>query len=840
MRKVYVVPHTHWDREWYFTLEDSNVVLVEHMNFLIEFLETNADYPAFVFDCQSSVLDEYLKVVPENKIRLKNLIKDKRIFFGPWYTQCDTLNTKIESVIRNLKIGIDVSKNFGNYQNIGYLPDVFGQNSYLPSIFSDFELDGAIVQRGIYNSQLESGIDFNWVAPNGKSIKTNNIYFGYGPGKFLEANKDYYFEKLGPMLKKLSSMANDNDILLPAGGDQALIRTHFPKCIKLYNEIQDEYEFVLSDYGTFMKCEKDITNTLQGEFYATQKSRMHRTIHSQRVDIKVLNTKLEKLLIESLEPLMVMCKYQGIDVEEKFISNIFKQLFDVHAHDSIGGCNSDETNEVIKNRLKSLIRSVQGYINILLRKLTTTLSDEEILLINLSNNESYKKEIVIFSEYKNIKFIDDIKYEIIDCQEIDGGKKISVTDLGEVEEKVPNYYRHIVNIETICTPFSLKVIKFEVDERSSKVIRKEKLKIIEFGNKKLKYEDEKIIIINGKVETILGISCESDYGDSYDFSPSCSNDIKYFYKFEDCYVKEHEFNYIINSVIKIELGNKENLIRCQIDVNKATGIINFEFRLVNNLENARVRVIFKKDNILEENYPDSGFGTIKRLNEETDRLEKWKEEGYVEMPQAIYPFERFFSVECLEEKLSFINSNIKEYQVEKDKICLTFFRSVDVLGRDNLITRPNRASGINNKIVYTPDAQLIGVELKFSFSLEFDSFDEYATYGKISSYNKLFYQNQKMNSFENRLDRFELPQKKYELNFEPIIKMNKQIYVSCLRLSDEAVELRVFNPKNKEITIDLDSKFFAFKHVDLLGNEQNKIDRLSNDYATFLGEKNEG
>lgn len=74
-KKVYVVQHSHWDREWYFTIEDSNLLLVENMDHLIEVMEHDPEYKGYVFDAQASILDEYLKIRPEQKERLAALIK---------------------------------------------------------------------------------------------------------------------------------------------------------------------------------------------------------------------------------------------------------------------------------------------------------------------------------------------------------------------------------------------------------------------------------------------------------------------------------------------------------------------------------------------------------------------------------------------------------------------------------------------------------------------------------------------------------------------------------------------------------------------------------------------
>ena len=93
---------------------------------------------------------------------------------------------------------------------------------------------------------------------------------------------------------------------------------------------------------------------------------------------------------------------------------------------------------------------------------------------------------------------------------------------------------------------------------------------------------------------------------------------------------------------------------------------------------------------------------------------------------------------------------------------LTLFRSVGVLGKDDLVWRPGRASGINNKVIYTPDAQM-QQKMTFTYSINYQTNDSV----QVTDYEKRLasitsYQLQKLNTFEMRLDRFELPLSKID------------------------------------------------------------------------------
>ena len=62
-RIVYVVPHTHWDREWYATFETFRAQLVGLWDQLLALTETDPDF-RFLMDGQSVVIDDYLEVRP--------------------------------------------------------------------------------------------------------------------------------------------------------------------------------------------------------------------------------------------------------------------------------------------------------------------------------------------------------------------------------------------------------------------------------------------------------------------------------------------------------------------------------------------------------------------------------------------------------------------------------------------------------------------------------------------------------------------------------------------------------------------------------------------------------
>ena len=59
---IILVPHTHWDREWYQTFQQFRVRLVRTIDKLLDILERDSNFSYFMLDGQTIVLDDYLEV----------------------------------------------------------------------------------------------------------------------------------------------------------------------------------------------------------------------------------------------------------------------------------------------------------------------------------------------------------------------------------------------------------------------------------------------------------------------------------------------------------------------------------------------------------------------------------------------------------------------------------------------------------------------------------------------------------------------------------------------------------------------------------------------------------
>ena len=828
-KKVYVVPHSHWDREWYFSIEDSNTLLSENMEFLMGYLSAHAEFPTYCFDGQYSLIDEFTKYAPEKRDELKELIATNRIQVGPWYTQCDTLLIQTESIIRNLLLGQQGAKRYGKSMSVGYLPDIFGQNAYLPAIFNGFGLQSCVLQRGIYNEQLAKDLTFDWVSPNGEKILTNNLFYGYGPGKFLNVDQKYVHETLLPILNRLSEKtAPGNPILLPAGGDQVLVRTMFPQTVDDLNDMDLPYEVVLSDYESFMAATKNITETeLIGELLASQKSRIHHTIRSQRVDIKLLNSKVEEKIYKQLEPLGVLHSQLGGKYPQTWINTALTLLFDAHAHDSIGGCNSDETNQTIINRLHKAERIIDDYINILKKQIARaiTQSNGTVVVFNLLPKAIKKLlNVVVFTHEAQVSLEsrtgEKLPQSMINQSYLSGGKQVKVTADGEQEVELPGYYRSEIAVEVTFAGFGYQQLQIvECPEIDC---------LLDIKTTEIENEFYRISLTSGKLNLVrkadgqtkvdwLKFENTTDGGDSYDYSPSENGQLTNNDSFELVETKQADMLSQLKVVTTVaaapDLAHATQLtekitIETLIELRHGSDIIQVTHTVLNEVKDHRVRVVFAGENADGFSFGDQGYSLQQRAIN-NPHLANWKDEGFAEAPQPIFPLERFVSVNEVQGNVTLLTKGLKEYEATAESLALTLYRSVGLLGRDNLAWRPGRASGINNKIVETPDAQMQG-ELIFDYGYRWhegtiDIEDSYRAAERFAT-SQISYQVQTLNSFEERVDRFELPQPENmkELpKIKNLLTIQENLFFAAFKQAEEGKQsiLRVFNPTVQSIAI---------------------------------------
>src|SRR5881296_2503775 len=109
----HLIPHTHWDREWYLPRAVFQARLVAAVDELIERLQGDSAYRSFLLDGQTVLIEDYLRARPEREADVRALVKTGRLQVGPWYVLPDEQIPSGEALVRNLLLGAADAERLG-------------------------------------------------------------------------------------------------------------------------------------------------------------------------------------------------------------------------------------------------------------------------------------------------------------------------------------------------------------------------------------------------------------------------------------------------------------------------------------------------------------------------------------------------------------------------------------------------------------------------------------------------------------------------------------------------------------------------------------------------------
>ncbi|MBI5117217.1 hypothetical protein HZA56_12145 [Candidatus Poribacteria bacterium] len=351
-KHLVVVPHTHWDREWYAPFESFRKRLVSMIDHLLEVMESDRKFKYFELDGQTIVLFDYLAIRPENERRLRKLVESGRIIIGPWYVQPDEFLVSGESIIRNLRIGIRTAKEFGKPSLIGYLPDQFGHTAQMPQIFSGFGINSAVVWRGVGDTVGHT--QFLWESPDGTRIFGIYLADSYSNGALLPLKPALLKERLSNLMKQQKEYSDIDSILVMNGSDHLEPQAGLPVQLEKVVRVLPETTFEMGNLSIFISQARKQAPSLQthtGEFRSSKRVPLIPGVTSVRVRQKQRDFFNCRLLEKYVEPLCAWAYVCGDDrPHANFIDYAWRLTIENHPHDSICGCSVDAVHEEMETR----------------------------------------------------------------------------------------------------------------------------------------------------------------------------------------------------------------------------------------------------------------------------------------------------------------------------------------------------------------------------------------------------------------------------------------------------------------------------------------------------------
>ncbi|MEW6228671.1 MAG: glycoside hydrolase family 38 C-terminal domain-containing protein [Bacillota bacterium] len=343
MPEIVIVPHTHWDREWYLPFQCFRARLVHVIDELMQVLEEDPCFAHFTLDGQTIVLEDYLEVRPEKEKELGEFIRSGRVLVGPWYVLPDETLVSAEALICNLERGMALARRYGTPMTVGYLPDQFGHIGAMPQILRGFGLEVACLWRGVGPDVTRSL--FSWLSREGSRVLCIYMPQGYANALELPLDPEALSARVQDIVGRQLEWTDGWPCLLMNGNDHHGVQVGLPGA--LAKALSGRYEYSIGSLPAY--AERVVSyavsaGTHTGELRSPLHAPLLVGVYSTRSWIKQEDWAISNLLEQYAEPLAAMAGSLGggSPADPAFLDLAWKYLFSNQAHDSICGCSVDQ------------------------------------------------------------------------------------------------------------------------------------------------------------------------------------------------------------------------------------------------------------------------------------------------------------------------------------------------------------------------------------------------------------------------------------------------------------------------------------------------------------------
>ncbi|GLC27647.1 glycoside hydrolase family 38 C-terminal domain-containing protein [Roseisolibacter agri] len=364
---VLLVPHTHWDREWYHEAGRFRQRLVA----LVDELLDGSDDAPFLLDGQAIVLEDYLAVRPERRGAIAEALRAGWLEAGPWYVLADQLIPSGESHVRNLMAGRRVLRALGaSPPPVLYSPDAFGHAASSPTLAAGFGFGVAVVWRGYGGARWPAGDAAWWRGADGsRALLLHLPPDGYEFGSRLPVDAEGARERWAAMRAVLAPRARLGFALVQNGADHHARQERWAVAVAALEAAAAPERVVVSSLADVATRARDAaatadlptvagelrdsygyTWTLQGTFgtRAAQKRRVARA---------------DRRLVRDVEPWLALLRLRGAAGDETrtaLLHAAWRPLLQCLPHDTLCGCSTDAVARAMDARLDDADAQARG------------------------------------------------------------------------------------------------------------------------------------------------------------------------------------------------------------------------------------------------------------------------------------------------------------------------------------------------------------------------------------------------------------------------------------------------------------------------------------------------
>ena len=361
----HLIPHTHWDREWYLPQPNFLARLVPALDDLIDRLGSESD-STFLLDGQTVLLEDYLRVRPEREARVAELVRTGRLQAGPWYVLADELIPSGESLIRNLLAGQADATRVGGRTDVLYSPDAFGHPAVWPQLAGEFGIRFGVAWRGLGGEEGQQPDFYRWRGPDGREVLLYHLPpDGYEVGAALPADPERLPRVWARIRSALVERAITRQVAVFIGADHHAAHPAIVPLRSCLAQLEPGSEFRISrlhDFFVAASAEAAGAPVISGELrWSYGYTWTLQGVHATRAPLKRRHAKTELLLAGIADPLAALALAITGGDRRPLLNHAWRLLLQSEFHDSIAGCTNDAVAQRVEVRLEDA-RSVASEV----------------------------------------------------------------------------------------------------------------------------------------------------------------------------------------------------------------------------------------------------------------------------------------------------------------------------------------------------------------------------------------------------------------------------------------------------------------------------------------------
>jgi alpha-mannosidase len=354
----HLIPHTHWDREWYLPRAAFQARLVAVMDDLIERLQSDPAYRSFLLDGQTVLIEDYLRARPDREGDVRALVKTGRLQVGPWNVLADEQIPSGEGLVRNLLLGAADAERLGGRLDVLYSPDAFGHPPAWPTLAREFGIRYGVVWRGLGGEAGQERDLYRWRGLDQKEVLLWHLpRAGYEIGAALPADAERLFAAWAPVRGALVQRATGKHIPVFIGADHHAAHPDVPRLRDLLAELDPQSAFRVSRLDEFFQAAADGAKPapLAGELrWSYRYAWTLQGVHGTRAPLKRRYSAAELALVRLADPLAALARRAGGRDRRPVLELAWRALVRCQFHDAIAGCAGDDVARAVEARLASV------------------------------------------------------------------------------------------------------------------------------------------------------------------------------------------------------------------------------------------------------------------------------------------------------------------------------------------------------------------------------------------------------------------------------------------------------------------------------------------------------